>query len=185
LIASARDLLCRLETTGRLTPVIGSWTDGVENSMMIRGRLDHDRVRYVSSILGRIAHQKSVLCFKSQAGGPATLYVLRIRKKSVGLRSISAALEANGVVFRTIAPSRNRTVIYIVDTKGDLGKSVIASASRLHASVLTVKGTSEFIRSEANMNQAEQAYDGVIKEFETRHPQVKTPCRIWNNKKGN
>jgi hypothetical protein len=185
LILGARDLLCRIGTPGRLTPVIGSWSDGVENSMMIRGRLDQERVRYVSSILGKIANQKSVLYFKSQSGGPATLYVLRIRKKHVGLRFISAALEANGITFRTIAPSRNWTVIYLVDIKSDLGRRVTASARRLHASFLAIKGASEFIGSEVSLTEAQQAYNGVINEFETLHPQVKTPCRIRNKGKGN
>jgi hypothetical protein len=185
LILGARDLLCRLGTTGRLTPVIGSWSDGVEHSMMMRGWLDQDAVRYVSSVLGKKAHQKSVLYFKPQAGAPATFYVLRIRKRRIGLSAISAVLEANGVAFRTIAPSRNWTVIYIVDTKGDLGKSVSDSANRLHASVLAIKGSSEFIGSDVSLNEAEQAYNRVIKEFETRHPQVITPCRIWDKGKGN
>jgi hypothetical protein len=184
LILGARDLLCRLGITGKLTPVIGSWSDGVENSMMMRGRLDQDRVRYVSSVLGKMANQKSVLYFIPQADAPATFYILRIRKRRIGLSAISAILQANGVAFRTIAPSRNWTVIYIVDTKGDLGKSVNDSANRLHATVLAIKGSSEFIGSEVSLNEADQAYNRVINEFETRHPQVKTPCRIWDKRKG-
>jgi hypothetical protein len=185
LILGARDLLCRLGTTGRLTPVIGSWSDGVENSVMIRVQLDPDGVRYVSSVLGRKAHQKSVLYFRPHADGPATLYVLRTRKQAVDLRSISSVLESSGVEFRTLAPSRNQIAVYIVDTTGGLGERIVSAARRLRASISATKGTSEFIGSEVSSNEADQAYSGVIAGFEARHPQVKTPCRIWNKGKGN
>jgi hypothetical protein len=185
LILGARDLFCRLGTTGRLTPVIGSWSDGVENSVLIRVQLDPDGVRYVSSVLGRKAHQKSVLYFRPHADGPATLYVLRTRKQAVDLRSISSVLESSGVEFRTLAPSRNQIAVYIVDTTGGLGERIISAARRLRASISTIKGTGEFIGSEVSANAADQAYSGVIAGFETRHPQVTTPCRTWSKIKGN
>jgi hypothetical protein len=132
-----------------------------------------------------MAHQKSVLYFRPHADGPATLYVLRSRKQDVDLRSISSLLESSGVEFRTLAPSRNQIAVYIVDTTGGLSERIVSAASRLRASISAIKGTSEFIGSEVSSNEAEQAYNRVIKEFESRHPQMRTPCRIGDKRKWN
>jgi hypothetical protein len=153
--------------------------------MLIRGRLDQDKVRYVSSVLGKVARQKSILYFIPQSGGPAIFYALKIRNWNLGLGSISAVLEKNGVAFRTIAPSRNWMIVYVVDLKGDLVNRIRASASQLHATVSAIEGVSEFIGSEVSFSEAEQSYNRVINEIESRHPQVKGPCRIKNPRKGN
>src|SRR5882672_1270078 len=169
LIKAARVLLCRIEVTARITPAIGSWSDGVENSVLIHGPLDVDRIRYLSAMLGHRAHQKSVLYFRKQPNGPVTMYTMRLGRRRPSLEKTAKILEKSGIQFRTLIPSGNRTIVYIVDLKGGLKLRVDIAARRLNAKASSAMGSSEVIGDDTSAESAEQVYSPIIKQFESTH----------------
>src|SRR6266850_2278723 len=63
LIKKANDLGCRTRTRLLALKALGSWSDGAEHSVLLRMISDEQTVRYLVSVLGKDARQKSVLYF--------------------------------------------------------------------------------------------------------------------------
>ena len=169
LIKAARGLLCRIEAPARNTAVIGSWSDGIENSVLIHGPFDLDHIRYLSAMLGHRSHQKSVLYFKYQPNGPVTMYTIRLGRRRPSLKRTAEILEESGIHFRTLFPSGNRTIVYIVDMKGGLKPPIETAARRLNAKFSSTTGTSEFVGDDISAKSADQVYSPIIKQFESTH----------------
>ena len=57
LMKRARNLGCVVRARIRAFPSLGSWSDGAENSVLLRVRTDEPTVRYLMSRMGRDAQQ--------------------------------------------------------------------------------------------------------------------------------
>src|SRR6266496_2636041 len=97
LMRAARKVLCSIHASAHLTPVIGSWSDGTENTVLIRAPLDTDSIRYVSAKLAELAHQKAVLYFRTQDNGSAVIYLLRFSMQGGTLEQIAGLLDKSGI----------------------------------------------------------------------------------------
>ena len=176
LMKRARNLGCVVRARIRAFPSLGSWSDGAENSVLLRVRTDEPTVRYLMSRMGRDAQQKSVLYFHPQPAGEARIYLLRPRRQMRNLIAVANMLDSAGIAFRTLVPTRRATLIYVVDLKRELHAKVMNAAKRLRAHVSSQTGNSEFVGNDA-LPQAKIAFEKEINHYEQSHPNLPSLCR--------
>lgn len=161
---------------------LGSWSDGVEHSVMVRVRTDEPTVRYLMSRLGRDAQQKSILYFHPQATGSADLYTLKPRRSARNLAALARSLDRAGIEFRTLVPMKSGTWIYIVDLKRELREKVMKAAKGLRASVSSERGNAEFVGDD-QADEAKIVFNEEIRKFEEKNPNLPPTCDAQGRKK--
>jgi hypothetical protein len=171
----AIDLSCVVRTPIRAFRALGSWSDGAEQSVMVRLTSDEDTLRYVVSRMGRDAQQKYVIYFHPEPGGPVDLYTLRVRSKSRSLTALSSTLERAGIPSRTLVPFNGTTAIYIIDLNRSLGEKILAAARMLHASVKSFAGKANLFGADVR-NRARTVFEKDIKTYETKNPNLPPTC---------
>jgi hypothetical protein len=175
LMKRTRALLACLGSEARLSPALGSWTDGVENSLLVRSSMGEQIARYTSSVLGRDAHQKAVMFFRVTPKGQSRLYVLKGIRPA--LSQVIRELDRTGIAFRTIVQSSHGAAIYVVDEHGGaLQTATRRAAKRLKATLSTLQGISEMIGDSDSAESAGRSFDQIIKSFEESHPDVGGQC---------
>ena len=160
-----------------LSKTIGSWTDGAEHSALFRIRADEPTIRYADARLGKLAQQKAVVYFRRDGRGADRMYVLSLRRGKRSLASVSKTLDASGVAFRTLAPTkRGRLLVYVVDLDDALRDKVARASRRLRAATSTVRGAGEFIGDDADRDKAQQVFAAEIKKYEDQNPDAARRC---------
>lgn len=182
LVRQSVNLGCVVRSRIRAFRSLGSWSDGVEHSVMIRVQSDEPTVRYVLSRLGRDAQQKSVLYFHPQPAGSADLYTLKPRRPARNLMSVANTLQQTGIDFRTLVPTRSGTWIYVVDLKRELRPKVMAAAKRLRANVSSQSGNAEFVGDDDRADEAKVVFDQEIRNYEAKNPNLPPACDISHKK---
>jgi len=175
-IRRASNLRCVVRTQIRVYRALGSWSDGAEHSTMLQLRGDEPTIRYLVSRLGRDANQKAVLYFHESPAGSAKLYILRpkhIRK----FQTIIRLLDAAGVAFRTLVPTRNYTLVYVVDNETNLREKVARAATLLNSRVTVRTGTTQFIGDDAQREKAKSIHSKELEDYEKTHPALPDACR--------
>jgi hypothetical protein len=175
--------LIRMRERVRTWKAVGSWSDGAEHSILLRMDADESTMRYLVARLGRDAHQKAVLYFHRRRGGPAKLYILYPGRKIRGLRTLAMGLDHAGVSFRTLVPLKQTTVIYVVDTKGELGAKLRVAAKRLRATIVSQEGNAEFIGDEVDQGKGDAAFKEEIVKYEAAHPPLPATCQKIKQRK--
>ena len=177
LIEEASLVACRLHLVARVRKALGSWTDGAENSTVLRVRTDQSTVRYAASSLGKFARQKTVLHFQRRRTGEARMYVLFLSRGDQDMAAVATELDSDGVANRTLVPRKKRMLIYIVDLKNELKDKVLTAARRLHARLSSFSGAAGFIGDDNDRDKARAIFDQEIKSYEATHTRVRRPCR--------
>src|SRR5262249_7277079 len=144
------NLGCRVGQNVKVYKAVGSWRDGAEHSVLITLTSDEKRMRYFVSRLGKYSRQKAVLYFHQQPGGKATIYILYSPGQRTTLRDLAFILDQAGVSFRTLVPLRRGTIIYVVDTDGQLRANVMVAARQLRTQVRSKSGTAAFIGDDSD-----------------------------------
>lgn len=178
LILDGRAVSCRLGLKARIAKTIGSWTDGVEHSTLLRLDADEDAVRYANAWLGKRARQKSVLYFQRRTAGAARMYVMSTQRRGRGLAWIAKALDESGIAYRTLVPSARRTLVYVVDLKDELRQQIAVAARRLRARYRVLEGTGDFIGDDTDRDKARQVFSQIISKYEAEHPPVGNNCAV-------
>jgi uncharacterized protein YdeI (BOF family) len=174
LLKMARFVACRLGLRERVSKTLGSWTDGVEHSTLLRVETDEATVRYVDAWLGRWARQKSVLYFQARSTGAARMYVLSAPGRSLAV--IARTLDRNGVSNRTLVPGAHRTLIYVVDFKDELRRQMAAAARQLRARRRVLRGAGDFIGDDNNRDKAALVFSEIVSKFEREHEPARGDC---------
>lgn len=177
LVKRSVNLGCVVRTQIRAYKALGSWTDGVEHSVMVRVESDEPTVRYLMSRLGRDARQKSILYFHPHPAGSANLYTLQPRKPRRNLASLANTLERAGIAFRTLVPLKSGTWIYVVDLKRDLRDEVMAAAKTLRARVRSQRGNAAFVGDD-QARQAQVVFEEEIRSYEAKNPNLPPACDV-------
>ena len=167
----------------RALRALGSWRDGAENSILVLTHGDEDSIRYLLATLGRDARQKSVLYFHRKRGGPAKLYILYSRLTIYRLNQLATMLDQIGIDSRTLVPQKQRTAIYIVDSKGEMQTKLRTLASRLRTKVQVENGTAESIGDDVDREKAASVFQTEIASYETSHPPLPATCRTSRRRK--
>ena len=178
LLKRARSLTCVVKRRISTMRALGSWSDGSEHSLLIRVNTDEPTIRYVMSRLGRDANQKAVLYFHRQTLGNAKMYIFHPARRFRSFATIGSVLDSAGISFRTLIPTKQGTVVYIVDTERSLAGKVKAAATRLRARVKSQTGNANFIGDDAVREKGQVIFDNEIKEYEAKHPRLPPPCEV-------
>jgi hypothetical protein len=175
LLKQSINLGCVVRSRIRAFRALGSWSDGAEQSVMLRVESDEPTVRYLMSRLGRDAEQKSILYFHPQPAGAAYLYTLKPRIGTRNLTRLANTLERAGIAFRTLVPVGSNTWIYVVDPNRELRSKVMAAARRLRARVRSEPGSAMFVGAE-QPQQAKVVFEQEIRIYEAKHPDLPPSC---------
>jgi uncharacterized protein YdeI (BOF family) len=178
LMKAARQIACRLGLRERVSKTLGSWTDGVEHSTLLRVEADEERARYAVAWLGRQARQKSVLYFQERATGTARLYVLSSQSRRRSLAAIAETLDRSGIKNRTLVPGAQRTLIYVVDFKDESRRQMLAAARQLGARSRVLRGTGDFIGDDSDRDKAQEVFSEIVSKFEREHAPARSRCAV-------
>lgn len=179
LIRSARGLSCVSQSKITALKGIGSWTDGAEQSVLLRTQTDRSTLRYVVSLLGKNARQKAVLYFHSDSLGSAEMYSLQTRNKP--LSHIAQLLNSSGIEFRTLIPTKKAVLIYIVDLKRELRAKVTSLARKLKTRFVARRGLAEFIGDDMDRDKAAAVFNQQITDYESKYAGRINLCRQSQN----
>ncbi len=182
LLKQAVNLSCVVRSRITAFRALGSWSDGAEQSVLVRVKGDEATLRYVLSRMGRDAQQKFVIYFHPQAAGTIDLYTLRPRSGNRNLVALSNKLERAGIPFRTMVPSSGTTAIYIIDLERDLRPKIMAAARSLRARVNSEPGAAQLFGDE-DRDKAKAKFEEEIKKYETSNPGLPPACDAQNKPK--
>jgi hypothetical protein len=171
----AINLSCVVRSRIQAFKALGSWSDGAEHSVMLRINSDEATLRYVLSRMGRDAQQKYVIYFHPQRDGKTDLYVLRLPARARDFAVLSNTLERAGIPFRTMAPFRATTAIYVIDLDRDLRAKILAAALRLRARVTAQAGNAKLFGDDQR-EKARAVFEQEIKNYEAKNPNLPPTC---------
>lgn len=176
LILGARGLANCLDLNAEIVKTVGNWSDGNENSSLIKTNGAENSARYVSAKLGHSFKQKFVLYFQQTVIGKATMFVISLKGTNRKLSQLAGILDRNGIEYRTFVPQRFRTLIYIVDFESGLKKNVDIVVRKLKGKLSVVKGEGSFVGDNNDVNKAKIIFEDVINAFENENPNMKQRC---------
>jgi hypothetical protein len=186
-VAVADRIVCALAPRGSVETVIGEvheqgklGVSGAENSVFVKAPISLEEMRYVMALLGRYAHQKFVIAFVPEDDGasrtrPAEMVLLRVPRKTSRLR-MERVLDETGVPYRTLLDD-HRVLVYLPEGTSDA--AVRKAAQRLGAKIEVERGTGE-IFGDDDRGKASAAYDRIIADYESAHPDKALSSRLWS-----
>lgn len=177
LILNARELACRLDVNAKIVKALGSWSDGAENSSLIKVNSDDATARYMSAQLGYKFKQKSVLIFRRNLQGAGRMYVITMKNEKRNPALISKALDVVGGIYRTIVPGRHQTRVYIIDLENKLRRNIVSAIRTLRAQSFVLKGVGEFTGDDNDVQKAQKSFGEIIEKYEASRPQTKQGCK--------
>jgi len=175
LLSRAKNLGCVVKQPVTTVPALGSWSDGAENSILIRVNANESTFRYLMSRLGRDANQKAVLYFHPTRRGRARIYVIR-HINGFNFRQIGNVLDESGIAFRTLVFAKHGNIVYIVDLENTLRRNVLDAARRLRYRVTSQSGNAAFIGDDSSRDKGQALFAQEIKKYELKHPKLPPPC---------
>ncbi len=175
LLKRAKNLGCVVKRKIATMRALGSWSDGAEPSILLRANTDESTIRYLMSRLGKDANQKAVLYFHPSPNGNATIYAISPTRR-LSFAFITRILDATGIAFRTLVPTRRTNVIYVVDTENNLRDKIKNVVKRLRAKLLAQKGIASFIGDDSDRKKGQAVFTQEMSTYESRHPKLPPPC---------
>lgn len=186
-VAVADRIVCALAPRGSVETVIGEvheqgklGVSGAENSVVVKAPVSLEEMRYVMALLGRFAHQKFVVAFVPEEAGasrtkPAEMVLLHVPQKTSRVR-MEQVLDETGVPYRTLLDD-HRVLVFLPEGTSDV--AVRKAAHRLGATVEVERGMGE-IFGDDDRGKASAAYDRIIAEYESAHPDMALSSRLWS-----
>lgn len=190
-VAVADRIVCALASRGTVETAIGEvheqgklGVSGAENSVVVKAPVRLEEMRYVMALLGRFAHQKFVIAFVPDDGGasrakPAEMVLLRVPQKTRRLY-MEQVLDATGVPYRTLLnkdKDEHRVLVFLPE--GTTDAAVRTAAQRLGAKIEVEHGSGE-IFGDDDRAKASAAYDRIIAEYESAHPDKALSPKLWS-----
>ena len=190
-VAVADRIVCALASRGEVETAIGEvheqgklGVSGAENSVLVKAPVSLEAMRYAMALLGRYAHQKFVIAFVPQDAGasptkPAEMVLLRIPQKISRVR-MEQVLDETGVPYRTLLnkdKDEHRVLVFLPEGTADA--AVRKAAHRLGAKIEVERGSGE-IFGDDDRAKASAAYDRIIAEYESGHPDKALSPKLWS-----
>lgn len=147
-----------------LSNAVGDWSDGAENSLMMRvGMIDDPELIEVSAcMIGKSANQKAVAAFVGDPDGPDSLWEIVVPETDMA--KIRQALTELGINFRTIIPMGDQGhKIDVLDPGTILSANMELLGDRYDSDVTWYQGRLKFIGADTR-EAAQQEYDRRIAE---------------------
>lgn len=176
LLKRAKNLGCVVKRKITTMRALGSWSDGAEHSILLRANSDESTFRYLVSRLGKDANQKAVLYFHPSANGTAVIYAISPTRR-LSFAFLARILDAAGIAFRTVVPTRQTNVVYVVDTENNLRNKIRTAVKRLRARLIAQKGTASFIGDDSDREKGQAVFTQEMSMYESKHPKLPPPCQ--------
>jgi hypothetical protein len=148
--------------------VIGAWSDGAENSLMVALRGDPAMVRAAAAMKGAVSNQKAVLVFNPDPKGPESMVSFELPGD---LSQIHDQLLQGGLAFHTLEPTPGGAKVHIYSSDPETDAAIERVAADVPIKV--THGNGEFIGTkldtgtdEEQRADAQRAYEAVIRETE-------------------
>jgi len=186
-VAVADRIVCALAPGGSIQKGIGEvhaqgklGVSGAENSVVVKSPVSLEEMRYLMALLGRYAHQKFVIAFVPQGGDAsgtkaAEMVLLRVPQKTSRMQ-IEHVLDASGVFYRTLL-DEHRVLVYLPEGTSDA--AIRKAARRLGAKIEVERGSGEIVGDD-DRGKASTAYDRIIAEYESGHPDKTLSSKLWS-----
>lgn len=186
-VAVADRIVCELASSGSVVKAIGEVHEqgsmglsGAENSVVVKAPVTLQDMRYMMALLGRYAHQKFVIIFipeKTDASrmNSAEMVLLHVPQNISRVR-MEKILDQTGVPYRTLL-DEHQVLVFL--PKGTSDAAVQKAAHRLDAKIEVERGTGE-IFGDDDRSKALAAYDQIIAEYESVHPDKALSSRLWS-----
>jgi hypothetical protein len=150
-------------------PVIGAWSDGAENSMLVTmPGVAFAKAKIASAMKGYLADQKSVLVFEPNSHGDSYMATF---KASGSLDDVHANLLKDGVAFHTLEPTQGGALVHVFGSDQETLDAIDKAAGRYGTEFEITAGHGEFVGTaksdETDREQRDDArrvYDAVIQE---------------------
>ena len=188
-VAVADRIVCALAQRGEVETAIGEvheqgtlGVSGAENSAVVKAPVSLEEMRYVMALLGRYAHQKFVIAFvPADAGASPTkaaeMILLRVPQTTSRVR-MEQVLDETGVPYRTLlSKDEHRVLVFLPEGTADA--AVRKAAHRLGAKIEIERGRGE-IFGDDDRGKASAAYDRIIADYESAHPDKALSSRLWS-----
>jgi hypothetical protein len=185
-IAVADRIVCALTPRGSIETGIGEvheqgklGVSGAENSVVVKAPVSLEEMRYVMALLGRYAHQKFVIAFVPQDAGAsrtkaAEMVLLRAPQKTSRVQ-MEQVLDASGVPYHTLL-DEHQVLVFLPEGTSDA--AVRKAAHRLGAKIEAKRGIGEIVGDD-DRGKASTAYDRIIAEYESAHPDKPLSSKLW------
>jgi hypothetical protein len=153
---------------------------GAENSVVVKAPVSLEEMRYVMALLGRYSHQKFVIAFVPQdatasRAKAAEMVLLRVPQNTSRVR-MEQVLDASGVPYRTLL-DEHRVIVFLPEGASDA--AVQKAAHILRAKIRIERGAGEIVGDD-DRGKASIAYDRIIAEYESAHPDKPLSSKLWS-----
>jgi hypothetical protein len=168
-IAVADRIACALTQPRRaeISAVLGVYDRSSENSLIVETSLELGSAEYLASLLALYEHQRDVLLFSPQGGGPDRLWTIRTSRS---FDSVAKGLRQRRLTPLTARIEKSSIQIWLVDLGDRAGQGPKELAAQLGATASFEDGSAELLGDENDGAKAEVIYQAKIQAFEARSP---------------
>lgn len=167
--SASADIDRQTGVAGREDDVIGAWADGAENSVMLTAKgANLSQLRLNAAMKGLLGHQKSILIFKDDLGGPNRLYSFHMDSD---IDEAHEQLSKAGLEYHTLVPRRDGVDAIVVDLDGSAFDPLDKFAEDNNLTVSARNGEAQFIGTskedgsdEDQRSDADNTYLKIINE---------------------
>lgn len=167
-VAIADRAACALAPRVTIADTLGIFSDGPENSFLIRLPADRRHADYLAAVLGRYLRQKYMLTFVTDVYGRDELWIVTL-PRPVTVARLLREVTRNRLAGATVLMDK-RTLIQI--TRDDVERQAVARLVRaLHGRIHKQAGTAHLFGAE-DREQAAHVYDAEIAADRNDTPSV-------------
>lgn len=161
---AVKEIHTKLGLTANSAPVIGAWSDGAENSVMVSFDGKNPELEKVALAMeGYIADQKAVLYFHPDPN--ATEFMARFTAQG-DVVDVHKDLLERGLAFHTLRPTSNGTVVYVYGQDNDTLKTFAEAANAYKAKGSVSRGKGEFIGTQLHTGSDREQRDDARRVYE-------------------
>ena len=150
-----------------ISAVLGVYDKSSENSFIVEADLERGPAEYLASLLGLYEHQKYVLLFSPQRGGPDRLWIIKTTRS---FDAVATAVRQRNLTPLTMRLEKSSIQIWFVDLGDKAAQRPKELVAQLGATASFVDGSTELLGDENDHAKAEAIYQSEIQAFEQHSP---------------
>lgn len=160
-------LAARLCSKAQAISAVGMDGTTAENSTVMMG-CETGRVIYLGELLGRYAHQKSILIFEPASAASERLLIVDFSSEHP--ENTTRLLRQQGIVSATIVAETKQVRVYVWVKDHSQDSALEAFVQEVHGTLQQLAGNARLIGSDSRA-AAQQVFDKDIRSYERAHHQ--------------
>lgn len=160
-------LAARLCSKAQAISAVGMDGTTAENSTIVMG-CETGRVLYLGELLGRYAHQKSILIFEPASAASERLLIVSFASEHP--ENITKLLRQQGIMSATIVAETNQVRVYVWVKDHSQDSALDAFVQSVHGALQQLAGRATLIGSDSRSG-AKQIFNTGIRKYERVHHQ--------------